>query len=296
MTESLYLSTFSIVAYDPDTSEWGVGVQSKFLAVGALVPWARAGAGALATQSRANVSYGPRGLAMMAEGLSAQETLDRLLASDDDREHRQVGLVDAQGNPATFTGAKCPEWAGALMGTNYTVQGNILVSGATVEAMAKSFEDSEGELADRLVASLAAGQKAGGDRRGQQAAALLVVREEGGYGGLDDCYIDLRVDDAPQPIEQLKALLDLHHLYFKSPATDDWMMIEGELCQELQRIVKYAGHYDGPITGYYDERTRRALGALIGMENLEGRFRETEGMIDKEVAALLHKKFGPAGW
>jgi uncharacterized Ntn-hydrolase superfamily protein len=232
---------------------------------------------------------------MMAEGLSAQETLDRLLASDDGGEQRQVGLVDAQGNPATFTGAKCLEWAGALTGTHYTVQGNILVSRATVEAMAKAFEDSEGELADRLVASLAAGQKAGGDRRGQQAAALLVVRQKGGYGGLDDRYVDLRVDDAPQPIEQLKVLLDLHHLYFKSPAADDWMTIEGELCQELQRILTYARQYDGPITGYYDERTRRALSTAIGMENLEGRFRETEGMIDKQVVALLRKKLGPTG-
>lgn len=295
MRGRLYPSTFSVVAYVPDTSEWGVAVQSKFLAVGAIVPWARAGAGALATQCHSNVSFGPRGLAMMAKGLSAQETLDRLLTDDDDREHRQIGLVDAQGNPATFTGARCPEWAGGLMGTNYTVQGNILVSAATVKAMAKSFEDSEGELADRLVASLVAGQKAGGDRRGQEAAALLVVREKGGLRGLDDRYIDLRVDDAPQPIEQLKALLDLHHLYFKPPTIEDWTTIEGELCRELQCILKCAGRYDGAITGYYDQRTRRALGTLIRMENLESRFRESEGMIDKQVVALLYKKLRPAG-
>ena len=191
-------------AHDPEAGEWGVGVQSKFLAVGAVVSWAKAGVGAVATQSYCNTSFGPDGLALMAQGLSAQDALDRLVAGDEGRARRQVGLVDAQGRAATFTGDECHDWAGGFTGTHYAVQGNILVSGATVEAMAKGFEEAGGELADRLVTSLAAGQAAGGDRRGQQSAAVLVVRPEGGYGGFNDRYLDLRVDDDPAPIERLK--------------------------------------------------------------------------------------------
>lgn len=287
------LSTFSIVAHDPAASEWGVAVQSKFLAVGAIVPWAKAGAGALATQARGNATFGPRGLAMMGEGVSAPEALERLLAEDGEREHRQVGLIDMRGEPALFTGGECMDWAGGLRGTNYAVQGNLLVDGATVEAMAAAFEESAGELADRLVAALAAGQRAGGDRRGQQAAALLVVRENGGYGG-DDRYVDLRVDDAAQPIERLQALLDLHHMTFQAPGAEDWSVIEGQLCRDLQRVLRQAGQYEGPINGCYDERTRQALSGLIGMENLTKRFRETEGLIDRQVAAFLGKRWGGA--
>jgi uncharacterized Ntn-hydrolase superfamily protein len=287
------LSTFSIVAHDPAASEWGVAVQSKFLAVGAIVPWAKAGAGALATQARGNATFGPRGLAMMGEGVSAPEALERLLAEDGEREHRQVGLIDMRGEPALFTGGECMDWAGGLRGTNYAVQGNLLVDGATVEAMAAAFEESAGELADRLVAALAAGQRAGGDRRGQQAAALLVVRENGGYGG-DDRYVDLRVDDAAQPIERLQALLDLHHMTFQAPGAEDWSVIEGQLCRDLQRVLRQAGQYEGPINGCYDERTRQALSGLICMENLTKRFRETEGLIDRQVAAFLGKRWGGA--
>ena len=287
------LSTFSIVAHDPAASEWGVAVQSKFLAVGAIVPWAKAGAGALATQARGNATFGPRGLAMMGEGVSAPEALERLLAEDGEREHRQVGLIDMRGEPALFTGGECMDWAGGLRGTNYAVQGNLLVDGATVEAMAAAFEESAGELADRLVAALAAGQRAGGDRRGQQAAALLVVRENGGYGG-DDRYVDLRVDDSARPIESLQALLDLHHMTFQAPGAEDWSVIEGQLCRDLQRVLRQAGQYEGPINGCYDERTRQALSGLICMENLTKRFRETEGLIDRQVAAFLGKRWGGA--
>jgi len=268
-----------------------VAVQSKFLAVGAIVPWARAGAGAVATQARGNATFGPRGLAMMAEGVSAPEALEQLIAADDDREHRQIGLIDAQGESAIFTGAECLAWAGGLRGNHYAVQGNLLVDRATVEAIAMTFEESAGELADRLMAALAAGQRAGGDRRGQQAAALLVVRENGGYGG-DDRYVDLRVDDAAQPIERLKILLDLHHLTFQAPAEDDWRVIKGNLCRDLQRILRHAGQYGGAIDGCYDERTRQALGALVNRENLTMRFRETEGLIDQQVLLVLQKRLG----
>jgi uncharacterized Ntn-hydrolase superfamily protein len=286
-----HLSTFSIVAHDPQAQEWGIAVESKFLAVGAVVPWAQAGVGAVATQSYANTSFGPNGLALMAQGLSAQEALDQLIARDKDRARRQVGLVDAQGRAATFTGDECHAWAGGVTGTYYAAQGNILVSGATVEAMAQTFEEAQGELADRLVAALAAGQTAGGDRRGRQSAAVLVVRAEGGYSGFNDRYLDLRVDDDPEPIERLQALVDLHHLFFKPPAPGEMVAIEGDLAREVQHILQWAGYYDGPITGEYDAPTRQALTNLIGNENFEERFDEERGLISRQVMDVLRLKF-----
>ena len=283
-------STFSIVAYDPAAKEWGVATQSKFLAVGSAVPWAQAGAGAVATQSYANTSFGPKGLALMASGLSAQETLDRLLAEDEGREHRQVGLVDAQGHVATFTGTECLAWAGGLAGKGYAVQGNILVSEATVTAMAQAFETARGELADCLVAALAAGQKAGGDRRGQQSAALLVVREKGGYAGFNDRYLDLRVDDHPRPIRRLKDILDLHHLYFKRPDPATLIPIDKKVARELQRIARQSGHYAGRLTGKYDKATRKAIQALVGTENLEERW-QPDAKIDPVVLEFLQKAY-----
>jgi uncharacterized Ntn-hydrolase superfamily protein len=291
MVHNPHLSTFSIVGYDPQAQEWGVAVQSKFLCVGAVVPWAKAGAGAVATQSYSNTSFGPGGLALMAQGFSAQEALDRLVAEDEGRARRQVGLVDAMGRAATFTGKECHAWAGGLTGSYYAAQGNILVSGATVEAMAKTFEIAKGELADRLVAALAAGQAAGGDRRGQQSAAVLVVRAQGGYGGFNDRYLDLRVDDDAAPIERLRALVDLHHLYFKPPAPGEMLAIEGELAREVQRILNWAGYYDGPVTGQYDAPTRKALSDLIGNENFEERFDEAGGLISDQVMDILRRKF-----
>lgn len=284
-------STFSIVAHDPEAQEWGVAVQSKFLCVGALVPWAKAGVGAIATQSFCNTSFGPDGLALMASGLSAQEALDRVIAEDEGRSRRQVGFVDALGRGATYTGAECSAWAGGLTGQNYAAQGNILVGAETVEALARSFETSTGELADRLVAALAAAQAAGGDRRGQQSAAVLVVREGGGYGGFNDRYLDLRVDDDAAPIERLAALVDLHHLYFKPAAPGELVVIEGETARDVQQILRWAGYYDGPISGDYDEVTARALRDLIGTENYEERFDEPGGRISSQVLSLLRDKF-----
>jgi uncharacterized Ntn-hydrolase superfamily protein len=284
-------STFSIVGYDPEAQEWGIAVQSKFLAVGAVVPWAQAGAGAVATQSYANTSFGPNGLALMAQGYSADEALGQLIAGDEGSAHRQVGLVDAQGRAATFTGDECQAWAGGLTGTYYAAQGNILVSRATVEAMAKAFEEAEGELADRLVVALAAGQGAGGDRRGQQSAAVLVVRTEGGYAGYNDRYLDLRVDDDAAPIERLQALVDLHHLFFKPPGPGEMVAIEDELAREVQRILRWAKVYDGPITGEYDLATRHAMSTLIGNENFEERFDEEKGLISKQVMDILRQKY-----
>jgi uncharacterized Ntn-hydrolase superfamily protein len=202
-------STFSIVAFDPDSGDLGVAVQSKFFAVGAVVPWLEAGVGAIATQSYANTTYGPRGLALLRGGKSAAQVVTELTAGDPDRTQRQVGIVDRDGQSAHFTGERCHAWAGARRGKNFTVQGNLLVSSATIDAMANTFKTAKGELAERLITALEAGQGAGGDARGRQSAALVVVRKEGGYAGLNDRYLDLRVDDHPRPIAELRRLLVL---------------------------------------------------------------------------------------
>jgi uncharacterized Ntn-hydrolase superfamily protein len=229
----------------------------------------------------------------MASGLSAREALDRLIAADEGRARRQVGMVDAQGRPATFTGDECHDWAGGLTGPNYATQGNILVGAATVEAMARAFEEGRGELADRLVAALAAGQAAGGDRRGQQSASVLVVRPQGGYGGYTDRYLDLRVDDDPVPIERLQALVDLHHLFFKPPAPGEMVAVEGDLARQVQQILRWAGFYSGPMSGDYDAITQQALRDLVGNENFEERFDEQAGLISRQVVDILYQKFAP---
>ncbi len=206
-TESSPVATFSIVAHDPARKEWGVGVASKFLAVGAVVPWAKADGGAVATQSFANTTYGPRGLELLAKGKSAEEVVKLLTDDDKQQDVRQVGIVDAAGNAATFTGKKCLAWAGGKTGKHYACQGNILASEQVVDAMAAAFEEAKGPLAWRILAALEAGDKAGGDRRGKQSAAVLVVRDKGGYGGLNDRFVDLRVDDHTDPIPELARIL-----------------------------------------------------------------------------------------
>jgi uncharacterized Ntn-hydrolase superfamily protein len=206
---SQVVATFSIVAFDPDARQWGVAVQSRVLAVGSIVPFAQSQVGAVATQSYANTTFGPRGLKLLSEGLSAKQVVTRLIDSDDDRDHRQLAVVDAQGETANYTGAKCLDWAGATSGKNYSCQGNILAGRSVVTDMGKAFEDAKGALAERLLASLEAGQKAGGDKRGMQSAAVLVVQKDAGYGGFDDRLIDLRVDDHESPIAELRRILDV---------------------------------------------------------------------------------------
>jgi uncharacterized Ntn-hydrolase superfamily protein len=201
--------TFSIVAYDPERQEWGVAVASKFLAVGAVVPWAKAGVGAIATQSHANTTYGPKGLELLSEGKSADEVIKQLTDEDKGKEVRQVGIIDGKGNAATFTGDKCMVWAGGKTGKHYACQGNILAGEAVVNDMAKAFEESSGPLAWRLIAALEAAEKAGGDKRGKQSAAILVVREKGGYSGFNDRMIDFRVDDHDTPVQELARILAL---------------------------------------------------------------------------------------
>lgn len=287
------IATFSIVAYDPRRQEWGVAVQSKFLAVGAVVSWARAGAGAVATQSYANLQYGPEGLQLMGEGLSAAETIARLTADDDNQALRQVGMVDGQGRAAAFTGEDCYDWAGHITGDGFACQGNILIPG-TVEAMAERFQqardDGAGELADWLVSALAAGQEAGGDSRGRQSAAVLVVREGGGYGGNNDRYLDLRVDDHPQPIAELQRLLNLHHLFFQEVDPNDLVPL-ADYAGEIQALLARTGHYSGPQSGQFDEPTRKALRALVGTENLEERWNGEGDQIDRKVLDFLMEKY-----
>ncbi len=288
------LSTFSIVAFDPETGDLGVAVQSKFLAVGAVVPYAKAGVGAIATQSYANLLYGPQGLDLLAQGLSPQEVIDRLTSNDPEAHLRQVGIVDAQGRAAAFTGSGCFPWAGHRVGPNVAVQGNILVGQETVDAMYETFLGAQGDLAERLVAALAAGQEAGGDRRGQQSAALLVVREGGSYGGYTDRYIDLRVDDHPRPIEELARLLRLWRVYFQPPRPEDILPLTEERVREIQHLLRELGYYQGEITGAYDEPTRQALRAFAGVENLEERLFE-DARIDKTVLEFLREKHAQQG-
>ncbi|TMC42678.1 MAG: DUF1028 domain-containing protein [Chloroflexi bacterium] len=281
--------TFSIVARDPQAGESGIAVQSKFLAVGAVVPWAKAGVGAIATQSWANTSYGPRGLELLASGLSVQETLAQLIGEDDGRASRQVGIVGVDGQPATFTGDQCFPWAGGQVGEHYTCQGNILVGEDTVLAMARTFEQTTGRLCDRLVAALAAGQAAGGDSRGQQSAALLVVRQGGGYGGFNDRFIDLRVDDHPQPINELQRILQLHKLYLFPPDPADILVIDHDVARELQQLLTVLGDYQGASSGSYDEVTRAAFRKFSGRENLEERWFE-DARVDRTVLEFLRQK------
>jgi uncharacterized Ntn-hydrolase superfamily protein len=211
----MLVSTYSICACDPEARQWGVAVQSRFLAVGCVVPWAEPLVGAIATQSWANPRYGPDGLALLREGLPADEVVERLTAADDDRAQRQLGVVDAEGRSATYTGAACQEWAGGRTGPGYAAQGNILVSAETVDALAETFESTEGRpLPERLLDCVDAAQAAGGDRRGQQSAALLVVGPEQGYAGLSDVFVDLRVDDHARPLAELRRLFEIHRELF----------------------------------------------------------------------------------
>jgi len=277
--------TFSIVACDLEEQSWGVAVASKFPAVGAVVPWAQAGVGAVATQSFANTSFGPRGLALMGTGLSAQETLERLLEDDPDKELRQVGLVDAKGGSATFSGNGCFEWAGGIAGKGYAIQGNILAGVKVVPAMEKAFLKAEGSLPARLHAALLAGDRAGGDKRGRQSAAIYVVKPKGGYGGFIDRWIDYRVDDHEDPVPRLGELLEMHELYFgKSPETDR-VELKGKSLVQLTDILKQEGYLKK------GKEFRDAFNEFIGNENFEERADPEATWIDKPVLKYLVKKF-----
>ena len=274
------VATYSIVACDVEAQQWGVAVQSRFLAVGAIVPWAEAQVGAIATQSYANPRYGPEGLALLRQGRSAQEVVAALTEADDDREQRQVGVVDGKGVGTSYTGPGCLEWSGARTGPGYATQGNILVSRATVDALAETFETSNGALAERLLECLAAAQAAGGDRRGQQSAALLVVEKDAGYGGLSDKVIDLRVDDHQRPIDELGRLYALHQMLFAKTPRDEWLEVDEALEAELRRRLGRLG-YEGELA--------QAFERWAGAQNLEERIEGVES-IDPVVLDELRRQ------
>jgi uncharacterized Ntn-hydrolase superfamily protein len=267
------IATYSICACDLGAGQWGVATQSKFLAVGSVVPWAEPHVGAIATQAYANPRYGPDGLALLREGLAAAEVVERLTAADEDRAHRQLGVVDGEGGAASYTGEECHAWAGGRTGDGYAAQGNILVSGATVDALAVGFEASAGKpLAERLVDGLDAAEAAGGDSRGRQSAALLVVERDGGYASLSDVLVDLRVDDHPDPLVELRRIYRMHDALFGSTPRDEWLAVDDELRAELDDLLRRVGHAD--------------LASWAGVENLEERV-DGEDSIDPVVLERL---------
>ncbi|MGI2327542.1 DUF1028 domain-containing protein [Planococcus sp. YIM B11945] len=281
------VATFSIVGADPETGEVGVAVQSKFLAVGAVVPWAKANVGAVATQSWANTSFGPKGLALLESGLSPEEVIEKLTADDPGKNLRQVAVINHKGVASAFTGEECFDWAGHKVGKHHSAQGNILVSEETVTAMSETFEAAEGSLAERLLAALASAQRAGGDSRGKQSAAIYVLQEGAGYGGYNDVKVDLRVDDHPEPIEELQRLYELHKL-FNTP-TEETAPIEGDVFEEIkQQLVKH-GFLNSPHQESYEGEVKEALKAFTLGENFDDRWSE-EAEIDVKVLEFLRNK------
>ena len=274
------VATYSIVACDLEAGQWGVAVQSKFLAVGSVVPWAEPHVGAIATQSYANPRYGPEGLALLREGRSANEVVEALTSADEGRAERQVGVVDSEGRASTYTGDGCHEWAGGRTGSCYAAQGNILVSAATVDALAVTFESNGHlELGQRLIECLAAAQAAGGDRRGQQSASLLVVEKDAGYAKLSDTVIDLRVDDHERPIAELRRLFSLHQELFGATPPEDWLDVDDTLAAELRDRLAKLGH-DGDLD--------RAFADWAGAANLEERVDGVDRIDPIVLEALRH--------
>ncbi|MFQ5831596.1 MAG: DUF1028 domain-containing protein [Candidatus Thorarchaeota archaeon] len=294
MKEVSNLCTFSIVARDPTNGDLGIVVQSKFPAVGAIVPWAAAEVGAVATQAWANSSYGPRGLELMLAGKSASETLKALLSDDEKAEHRQVGIVDAKGRAVAHTGSECMEWAGHIVGDGYACQGNILAGEAVVKNMADAYEGTDGDLIDRLLASLRAGQAAGGDRRGMQSAAILVVREAGGYEGGNDRYVDVRVDDHPSPIEELERVFSLYDMTLLSREDPSRLLrIEGDLAVKIQEALKTLGYLDS-VDDAFTSKADGALQEWINTNNFENKMRD-DGTIWQSVLDCMLDEAGKRG-
>jgi uncharacterized Ntn-hydrolase superfamily protein len=267
--------TFSIVARSADGESWGVAVASKFLAVGSAVPAAVAGVGAIATQADANVAYKGQALAHLDDGANASVAIQRLIEDDPGRDHRQVGIVDVDGNAASHTGEACLDWAGSVIGDGYAIQGNILTGSEVVEAMEAAWLDSspEASLADRLLEALVAGDAAGGDSRGRQSAAILVVKDEAGYEGLDDIAVDLRVDDHPEPITELARLLALSELYLTASTDEEKVPVTPDLLEELEELATAAGHRD--------------FAAWVGTENYEMRVASDGSWIDVRILEII---------
>ena len=290
----MIVSTFSIAAVDRDSGEVGVAVASRFLAVGAVVPWARAGAGAIVTQAMANMADGTRGLDLLAQGLSAEETLARLTHDDPELGHRQIALVDLRGGSAAHTGGMCMPWAGHRGGLGYTCQGNILSGPLVVDAMAGAFESSGVALPERMLGAIRAGEAAGGDSRGQQSAALYVAKDGGSFGGHLDRFIDLRVDDHPDPLPELARLLELHRQTFGSGGRPTSVRLQGNVVREVQSALKTLGYYRGKLTSAYDSETSAAMRSFCNVENLEERLAASRDKgpewIDREIVNLLRSR------
>ena len=284
-------ATFSIVAYSSRESSWGVAVASKYLAVGAVVPYAWSNVGAIAIQSVPNLSYVETAFESLSTGVDATTTLAKLIESDPEPDDRQVGIIDKNGKAASFTGKGCSSWAGGLAGDGYTVQGNLLVSEETVSAMASAFETSDGELADRLYKALLAGDRAGGDKRGKQSAAVLVVKPKGSFGGYNDKYIDLRVDNHPQPVEELGELLRLHHIFLGSTDPEEKIKIDKRLTIEFQSLLQRLGLYDGDTNGNWDTLTQEAFFQFADLENLEERVDVRNALIDPPALDYIRERF-----
>jgi uncharacterized Ntn-hydrolase superfamily protein len=273
------LSTFSIVAFDPGTKDLGVAVESRFVAVGSVVPFAAAGVGAVATQSFANTRYGPKALAQLKRGSLPSEIVKDLISSDKGAAQRQVGVVDARGRAASYTGKECFPWAGHIVGRNFAAQGNILAGEGVVKAMARAFEVTQGDLPVRLLAALSAGQRAGGDKRGQQSAALLVVRQAGGYGGFNDRWIDIRVDDHPAPIEELIRIFNVYDVTLLTREDPkDVLVLTPDTVREMQAGLTALGLYSGPPSGKFEGKTRAAFVSWAEMNNYENKLR-TDGKV-----------------
>ena len=280
-------STFSVAAWDPGNHDLGVIVQSKFPAVGSLVPWAKAEVGAIATQAWANVSFGPRGLEMLGRGRSARQVLNALIRSDKGAEHRQLGIVDARGRAAAHTGTQCMEWAGHIVGSHYTCQGNILACESVVNSMAEAYERTDGDLIDRLFAALKAGQSKGGDRRGMQSAAILVVREGGGYEGGSDRYVDVRVDDHPSPIEELERVFRIYDTTLLSREPPSRLLrIEGDVSIRVQNALYTLGYLNDVDTTGFTEAASKALQEYVNVSNFENKMRK-DGTIWQSVYEFL---------
>ena len=283
--------TFSIVAFDPENVEWGVAVQSKFVAVGSLVPYGRAGVGVIASQSWCNTSYGPKGLALLEQGLTAEETINIITKQDEKRERRQVGIVDSYGNAASFTGSECFDWAGHIVGENYACQGNILVSDETVLSMSQAYRETEGDLVEKLLSSLEAGQEAGGDSRGKQAAAVLVFKEKGAYDGGTDKYIDVRVDDHEHPIKELRRVFEIYNLsMLKRDDPKDKVKLEGNVMKTIKEVLKLDGFYDGDIDSKYDAIIKESLKNWMLTNNFEVKEREDKYMWESVYRYIEKRK------
>ena len=275
------VATYSIAACDLEAGLWGVATQSKFLGVGSVVPWAVPQVGAIATQAYANPRYGPEGLKLLRDGLSAEQVVEQLTSADDGRDHRQLGIVDGKGGSASYTGSECMDWAGGRTGPGYAAQGNILVSTETVDAIAETFERTAGApLAERLLDCLDAAQAAGGDRRGQQSAALLIVERDGGYASLSDDVVDLRVDEHERPLEELRRIYGMHQAIFGKTPSEEWLDVDDALAQELRERLGRLG-FDGELDTTFN--------AWAGKENLEERVDGVE-LIDPVVLEELRRQ------